>query len=283
MSINRTIAQLVAVATIVSMPGISTTILAKENLPAALSSASVRAELDGATLLLTPKPNAIQARKFTIPRLCSPIRSIQWLEESDVAIKFWPEPDEWVFSWKKDPSGSRVIKVELDQTPVLLPDCPISEPAGDSSIILHACQASTFGEKLRFEPQWYKNTVGYWTIPTDYATWKLVVGQEGTYSVAVLQGCGAGRGGSDATITLRAIKQAEAGQGSSASAIKLAFQTVDTGHFQNFRWNHLGFVQIPSTGTYELRIQPDRIAKGALFDVRTIHLVRQAQSPVGSD
>ena len=85
--------------------------------------------------------------------------------------------------------------------------------------------------------------------------------------MAVLQGCGKGQGGSDAVISLRQDGQVKA---------ELTFQTIDTGHFQNFRWNHLGMIELPAAGTYQLRIDATRIAKVALFDVRTIHLVRQA-------
>ena len=91
--------------------------------------------------------------------------------------------------------------------------------------MLHAWQAKTFGEKILFEPQWYKNTVGYWAIESDYATWELKIDQPGTYSVAMLQGCGKGQGGSDAVVTLRQDNTVKA---------KLHFQTIDTGHFQNF-------------------------------------------------
>ena len=127
---------------------------------------------------------------------------------------------------------------------------------------------NTFGEKLRFEPQWYKNTVGYWAVASDYATWDLKIQQPGTYTVAVLQGCGKGHGGSDAVISLR--------QGNDVKAM-LPFQTIDTGHFQNFRWNHLGTIDVAEGGTYQLRIGAERIAQNALFDVRAIHLVRQAK------
>jgi hypothetical protein len=183
-------------------------------------------------------------------------------------LKFRPEPQEWVFSWKAAPTEASVIEVVFDTPPVLPPDCPKSVPAGDGSVMLHAYQARTSGEKLRFEPQWSKNTVGYWTVPTDYALWNLTIDQPGTYSVAVLQGCGAGQGGSDAVITLR--------RGDDATRAELPFKTIDTGHFQNFRWNHLGTIDISDGGEYELRIEAKRIANAALFDVRAIHLVRQA-------
>lgn len=233
-----------------------------------ISSAGVDALLHQRSVWLKLDSSVVAAGKAEIPRICAPIRSIRWLEHPDAAIKFVPEPEHWVFSWKKAPSESPVIEVIFDTDPVLPADCPMAVPAGDGSVMLSAYQASTFGEKLRFEPQWYKNTVGYWAVADDYATWKLTIDKPGTYSVAVLQGCGKGQGGSEAIMTLSAGEKI---------VDELPFQTIDTGHFQNFRWNHLGFLEVTEGGDYELKIIPKRIAKVALFDVRTIHLVPQAK------
>ena len=235
-----------------------------------LSSESIACFVHGRTVWLRLGTEALNARKAVIPRVSASIRSIRWSRGADAPLKFWPEQEEWIFSWKAAPSGSRVIEVVFDREPVMPADCPEAEPAGDDSIMLHAYQATTYGEKLRFEPQWYKNTVGYWAVETDYATWNLRINQPGTYSVAMLQGCGKGQGGSDAVVSLRQDDQVKA---------ELPFKTIDTGHFQNFRWNHLGLIEVSEAGGYQLRIDATRIAKVALFDVRTIHLVRQAKSP----
>jgi hypothetical protein len=222
------------------------------------------------TLWLSLGERALQRKQAVIPRLCAPIRSIHWKDDPKAEVTFTPEPGEWLFSWKAPPKGAPILEVVFDRVPVLPADCPPAVPAGDGSIMLHAFEASTFGEKLRFEPQWFKNTVGYWTVGTDYASWKLRVDQPGTYSVAVLQGCGKDQGGSDAVIS---IHQSDEVKGT------LKFQTIDTGHFQNFRWNHLGIIEIDQSGVFELRILATRIAKNALFDVRSIHLVKQAKKP----
>lgn len=233
-----------------------------------VSGNGVTAYVHQKTLWLQLDASAVKRGKAVIPRLSAPIRSIRWKNQPSAELKFWPEPQQWIFSWKTDAAEKSVIEVVFDSKPVLPPDCPRAVPAGDGSVMLQAYQASTFGEKLRFEPQWYKNTVGYWAVPTDYAIWNLTIDQPGTYSVAVLQGCGEGQGGSDAVITLRTGDEVKA---------ELPFKTIDTGHFQNFRWHHLGTIDVSEAGEYELRIDAKRIAKVALFDVRTIHLVRQAK------
>lgn len=235
----------------------------------ALTRDGTAAYVEGQTVWLVVGDDALQKRRVVIPRLCAPVRSIHWAhDESRDGIELVPEPKEWVISWKATPDGQAVLVLELDAAPLLPNASPRAEPAGDGSVMLHACQAQTVGEKLRFEPQWYKNTVGYWAVPTDYAGWQLKITQPGEYSVAVLQGCGEGQGGSDAVVSLR--------QGNDVKS-SLEFVTVDTGHFQNFRWNHLGTLKVTESGEYQLRIEAKRIARGALFDVRAIHLVRQAR------
>ncbi len=219
------------------------------------------------TLWLHLESAAKERKTITIPRLCAPMRSFGWKEHPDAELKFVPEPREWTFSWKTLPEDSDVIEVVFDSAPLLPDKLPPARSAGDGSVMLHAFQASAHGEKLRFEPQPFKNTVGYWIVPTDYVTWQVTIDQPGTFSVAVLQGCGQGQGGSEGAITLRQHEDVKA---------DLAFQTLDTGHFQNFRWNDLGMITLAAEGDYQLRIQPQRIAKAALFDVRAVHLVRQA-------
>lgn len=234
-----------------------------------ISGDGISASVSGKTIWLQLDANAANSKRAVISRLCAPIRAMHWKGHPDMELKFVPEPQHWVFSWSTAPSDAPVIEIIFDLPPVLPADCPQAIPAGDGSVMLHAYQASTFGVKLRFEPQWYKNTVGYWAVATDYATWDLTIDQPGAYSIAVLQGCGDGQGGSDAVLTLKQGVQVKA---------ELPFQTIDTGHFQNFRWNHLGMVVVPDAGEHTLQITPRRIAKVALFDVRAIHLVRQAKS-----
>jgi hypothetical protein len=233
----------------------------------ALAADGVTAYRHDHTLWLSLDPPALERGKVTISRLCAAMRSIRWKQHPDAELKFAPDPREWTFSWEKPPADKSIIEIVFDSPPLLLDELPPVRPAGDGSVMLHAFQAATHGDKLRFEPQPFKNTVGYWIVPTDYAAWQLTIDQPGTFAVAVLQGCGEGQGGSEGAITLR--------QGDAVKA-ELAFQTLDTGHFQNFRWRHLGMVKFAAVGEYELRIEAKQIVKNAFCDVRAVHLVRQA-------
>ena len=135
-------------------------------------------------------------------------------------------------------------------------------------IRLLARNGITTGEKLRFEPQWYKNTIGYWTVREDSVRWSIEVDQPGEFSVGLLQGCGEGQGGSVAIL--------EVMRGETVVAA-LEFETLETGHFQNFVWNTAGKISLADSGQYQVRLRPREIKAVALFDVRELHLVRQAK------
>jgi hypothetical protein len=233
----------------------------------ALSSEAVTVSTNGKTLWLVPSSEAIQAKKLSIPRLCAPLKSMGWKGHPKRELKFTPEIDHLVWTWSEATQGD-VIEVELDGEPVLLSELESIQPAADGTLMLPACFAKTFGEKLRYEPQWFKNTVGYWTGPKDYAEWSVTITEPGQYAVAVLQGLGAGQGGSDAELSLR--------QGDIVKG-EIAFEPVETGHFQNFRWVHLGIIEVSQAGEYQVRIEPRKIAKAALMDVRGVHLGKQAK------
>ena len=201
---------------------------------------------------------------ITIPRVYASLVGIHFLnEQPHQDLTLHPEPDEWLIRWKPSVKFRNHLVLEFDSFPRLADETEPIDQAGDGTLTLPACQASTSGEKLRFEPQPHKNTVGYWTVPTDVATWNLTVDRPGEFNVGILQGCGKGQGGSEAVLTANAVG------GSSAS---LDFTTVETGHFQNFIWRHLGTIHLEQAGDYELSIKPKRIAKAALMDVRMVQL-----------
>lgn len=202
-----------------------------------------------------------------IPRFCTPVRSARWAAEGGEPPTLHPEPRHWVVKWRARPIDCREIVIEFDGPPLLPAEAAPIVAAGDGSLVLPACRATTTGTALRYEPQPHKNTVGYWTAAADVASWEIECPRPGTYAVAILQGCGAGHGGSTATLRL-------ARHGDIVAAVP--FTTLDTGHFQNFRWLDIGTLTVPAAGRHVLSVAPDRIAKAALCDIRAVSLVPQA-------
>lgn len=200
-----------------------------------------------------------------IPRIYSSLRSVVWAETPDAAVIAHPETDHWIIRWKKRPEKAMTVELKFDGTAELTSELTPIQQSGDGTLDLHAAKADTFGEKLRYEPQTHKNTVGYWVNEGDYATWKIRVEQPGQFNVGILQGCGAQQGGSTAKLSVA---------NEESVAAELVFKVEETGHFQNFIWRHLGQIKIDQPGSYTVTLAPESIAKNALMDVRQIQWVR---------
>ena len=152
----------------------------------------------------------------------------------------------------------------------LVPTCEGTPPVqgDDGSVTLHGRDATVRGTNLRWEPAEKKQTLGFWTRPTDAAEWVFTVRTPGTFEVEVLQGCGSGQGGSEVAVELDPGRP---------TAQPLAFTVEDTGGFQEFRPRTIGRVTIADAGEHLLRVQPRTIAKAAVCDIRQIRLVPAAE------
>lgn len=148
----------------------------------------------------------------------------------------------------------------------LEPACEGSPPvqAADGTVTLHGRDATVLGTMLRYEPADAKQTLGFWTRPTDAAEWTFTVTQPGAFDVEILQGCGKGQGGSEMTVIVDASH--------SPNGTKLAFTVEDTGGFQQFRPRTIGRVELVA-GDHTLHIAPARIAKAAACDIRQVRLL----------
>ena len=153
------------------------------------------------------------------------------------------------------------------KTVTLSPACEGKPPtqADDGVVTLHGRDATVQGTALRYEPAEKKQTLGFWTRPTDAAVWSFTVAQAGTFDVEVLQGCGPGQGGSVMTVAVDAANP--------AALSPLEFTVEATGGFQDFRPRMIGRVGPLAAGQHTLRIMPKQIAKQAACDIRQVRLV----------
>lgn len=142
---------------------------------------------------------------------------------------------------------------------------PLQAPA-TGTIVLHSRDAFVHGTVLRYEPQPFKNTLGWWGRADDWAEWIFDLPNPGRYSMEIFQGCGKGSGGSEVAF--------------SVADQKLVTTILDTGHFQNFTHRTLGEIELPA-GRHSLKVQPIRKPGAAVMDLREIllHPMRQAVSP----
>ena len=168
--------------------------------------------------------------------------------------------------WPRQVDGSAM---HLESV-TLAPACEGRPPAQaeDRSVTLHGRDATVLGTVLRYEPAEKKQTLGYWTRPTDAAVWSFTLTQPGVFDVEVLQGCGPGQGGSDMRIAVAT--------GEVAAPEPLKFTVEATGGFQDFRPRIVGRVGPLAAGQHTLRIVPMRIAKQAACDIRQVRLLPAA-------
>lgn len=143
------------------------------------------------------------------------------------------------------------------QNPAWKPD-PV-QPGKDGDVLLHSRDAFVHAEKLQYEPQPFKNTIGYWVNKDDWAHWDFVIKEPGVYRMEILQGCGKGSGGAE-------VEFAVGDQ-------KLVTTVLDTGHFQNFVNRDLGVVEL-SAGNHTLTVRPQTKPGAAVMDLREVRLVK---------
>ncbi|HEY1375447.1 MAG TPA: N-acetylgalactosamine 6-sulfate sulfatase (GALNS), partial [Gemmataceae bacterium] len=139
------------------------------------------------------------------------------------------------------------------------PDYVPNPQAADGTVTLPAKTADVHGVQLRYEAQPHKNTLGFWTRADDWASWEFTVTKPGPFRVEVLQGCGAGQGGSTVEVTV--------------ADQPLTFTVEDTGGFQNFKPREVGTVRLDKPGRYTLAVRPKTKAKNAVMDVRAVRLI----------
>jgi arylsulfatase A len=145
------------------------------------------------------------------------------------------------------------------QWPTQNPDFknPPVRPQTNGSILLHARNAVVHGESLRFEPQPNKETLGYWTVQSDWAHWDFEVPRDGQYRLEASQGCGRGSGGAE-------VEFAVADQ-------NVSMKVRDTGGFQNFVDRDLGVVRL-TAGLHKLTVKPRTKPGAAVMDLREVRL-----------
>jgi arylsulfatase A len=126
-----------------------------------------------------------------------------------------------------------------------------------------ASESKTHGTRIRYEPETYKNVVGYWTEVDDWVEWEFNSSIEGTVEVQIHCGCGSGNGGSEVDVIVET-------EGSDSQTLPWKVRT--TGHFQNIVIEPIGRVEI-HRGKGRVMVKPKKKAAAAVCDIRQIVLV----------
>lgn len=140
----------------------------------------------------------------------------------------------------------------------VLPKKKGAASAGAGAIILHARDAKVHGDKLRYEPQPHKDTLGFWVQKDDWAEWTFDLSRAGKFEVEVLQACGKGSGGAEVEVAVQ-------GQ-------TLGLKVEETGHFQRFVPRTLGAVNLKEGERITLSVRAKTKPGPAVMDLRRIVL-----------
>ena len=199
-------------------------------------------------------------RELRFPRLNNVVVGVRWETFAGFvgSLPLSQTPTEWTIKLKSDVPDDAAIFLEVDGMPRLATTPAVSRPGADGVITLSARDAVVHGEKLQFEPLTHKNTVGYWVNPKDYAEWSYALDTPGEFEVEIFQGCG-GHAGSEVELGFR--------EGA------VPFVVAETGHFQNFVWRKIGKITLHEPGVQTVTLKCQRLAKGAVMDIRQVRLV----------
>jgi arylsulfatase A len=192
-------------------------------------------------------------------------------------IEFYEDGRRELFDVKKDisesgnlvtqkPEVAKELAAMLDtwrkevgaKMPTPNPEYKPNPPAKDGTITMHARTALVSGVMLRYEPLPHKDTLGFWVNKDDFAAFEFTVETPGTFTVEVLQGCGAKSGGAEVELA--------------AGEEKLTFTVKDTGGFQNFEARAVGVLKLDKVGRYTLTVKAKTKPGVAVMDLRQIVL-----------
>jgi hypothetical protein len=181
---------------------------------------------------------------------------------------YFPELGDWEF-FTVDGASNKILErgklascaschQEMTKGDFVARDFVIPAQITDGRIILHSSKAKTHGEKLHYEEEQIKNTLGYWTNSADWAEWEFQVNRPGKFDIHLWLGCGTGSGGSEIGIVT-------AGQA-------VIFNVEETGHFQNFKERVVGKVNFAKSGPQRLEIRVRKMAGHAVMDLQKMVL-----------
>lgn len=132
----------------------------------------------------------------------------------------------------------------------------------EGAVWLEASQGTPHGSRLRYEPETYKNVLGYWTEVADWAEWTFDCGIDGPAELEIHCGCGTGNGGSEVDVVLTFAD---------GTVQRIPWTVRETGHFQNIVIEDLGSVNA-KPGKARLEVRPRSKKAAAIVDIRQVVL-----------
>ena len=157
--------------------------------------------------------------------------------------------------WNSESAGrkGKTSKAKNEATRKEKAPAGAATPDSQGVITLNPESAGVVGSKLHYQPD--RQNLGAWVDAQDYAHWKIVVPQEGTYAVEIIYG---------ATNAKNQFAIAAGEQ-------ELKAKTVNTGGLREYKPQAVGQIALPK-GIIQLAVKPAGELKGALMNLRRITL-----------
>lgn len=151
-----------------------------------------------------------------------------------------------------------VIELKLAGAPVVKQVSATLKPDANGVLLCHARDAEVHGQSARYEQGDGKDNIGFWTVPTDYVTWSILVPQGGRYRVKVTYACPPENAGSRFSVGIEGGRRLEG--------------TVEsTGSWTDFRDLVLGETTVPA-GKQTLSVRVSAMPRGAVMNLQKVVL-----------
>ncbi len=132
---------------------------------------------------------------------------------------------------------------------------------------LLATTAELYGDQIVFEGP-FRN-IGYWSAPRDHVVWNVKTESPAEWDVWLDWSCGPDAAGNEFVLE--------------GAAAALSGKVEGTGGWDRYRQARIGSVQF-AAGTHALTLRPSGpVVRGALMDLRGIHLVPPGKTPAAFD
>ena len=165
--------------------------------------------------------------------------------EDDVIVSLSGDaPDPW----------DSIVVLEIDGEPAVTQGDV--RQAEDRSITLHARDAETHGDRIRYESGNGKDNIGFWTNPDDWVSWVCRVYAAGKFTVEVRYACTA-LGGSQYSVEV--------------GGTTLDAQTEATGGWTNFESHSLGTVTL-SADRHILTVKAKELKGEGVMNLQSVLL-----------
>jgi alpha-L-fucosidase len=148
-----------------------------------------------------------------------------------------------------------VVVLEISGEPKVI--APAVAQAADRTLTLHARDAKTHGETIRYESGGGKDNIGFWTDPNDWASWVLRVDTPGTFEVELTSACPDVSAGS--RFVLEVADQ------------QLSGKAAGTGSWTAFKTEKLGKVKL-AEGRFTLTVKAQSLVGEGVMNLQSITL-----------